>query len=109
MIAQSAPISGTQGDTLDDVVVATFTDTAPLADPSEFADGTTATIDWGGDGTGSDVGDVQVEGTSPAGTVFVVTGSFTYSDETDVFEAFQATVTIERRSAAPPWWPTSST
>ena len=77
--AESAPISGTQGDPLpSSTVVATFIDPLPVSDPATFAQSTQVTVDWG-DGTSDDDAVVTpVQGSSVnAGTVFVVTDSHT--------------------------------
>jgi len=63
--------SGTEGSTLTNVVVATFTD----GDPNGVAGDYTATIAWG-DGTSASAGTVSL-GTGN----FVVTGSHTYAEE----------------------------
>src|SRR5262249_55717660 len=95
LIAQSAAIARPPGGPLpSDTVVATYTTTGPVPDPSSFADGTVATINWG-DGTALDTGTVTYAGTSPTDTVFVVTGEHTYENITDVFQAYQVSVTIE--------------
>ena len=92
--AQSAPIAGTQGTPLpDDTVVATFSTTGPVPDPDDFATGTTATISWG-DGVTTE-GTVTPEGTLASGITYVVEGGHTYKNITDVFQAFQVTVTID--------------
>jgi uncharacterized protein (TIGR03118 family) len=103
LIAHSAPLSGTQDQPLSattsgDTVVATFTDPELMSDPQGFAAGTQATIDWG-DGN-EDTGTVTFVGASSAGAssvgdAFEVTGMHTYSNITDVFEAYEVTVTIE--------------
>ena len=93
LIGHSAPISGVQGEPLpDDTVVATFVDTAPVADPATFAGNTDVTINWG-DGSSNAVAPM-FEGSSPAGTTFVVEDGHLYQNITDVFQAFQVTVTI---------------
>jgi uncharacterized protein (TIGR03118 family) len=94
--AESAPISGTQGQPLpSSTVVATFIDPIPVSDPTSFAQSTQVTVNWG-DGTSDDDAVVTpVTGSSVnAGTVFVVTDSHTYQNITDVFQAFQVTVSI---------------
>ncbi len=94
--AQSAPIEGTQGEELpSSTVVATFIDPLPVPDPTTYAESTQVTVNWG-DGTSDDDAVVTpVQGTSVnAGTVFVVTDSHTYKNITDVFQAFQVSVSI---------------
>ena len=94
LIGESAPIAGVQGTPLpDNTVVATFVDTAPLADPATFAANTDVTIDWG-DGSGVEAVAPMVVGSSPAGTTFVVEDGHDYANITDVFQAYQVTVTI---------------
>jgi uncharacterized protein (TIGR03118 family) len=94
LVAQSAPIAGTQGEPLpDDTVVATFVVTSPLANPDSFASGTQASVNWG-DGTGADSVTATFEGSTAAGYAFVVRDSHQYENITDVFQAFQVQVTI---------------
>ena len=93
LIAQPAPIAGTQGTMLpDDTVVATFTDPEFISDPTTFASGTTANVNWG-DGS-SDTVNATFAGSSPTGTSFAIEDSHDYADITDVFQAYQVSVTI---------------
>jgi hypothetical protein len=50
-------------------------------------------INWG-DGTAPSVGMVEFQGSSPNATVFVVYGEHTYANVTDVFQAYQVSVSI---------------
>ena len=94
LLSTPAPISGVQGEPLPEgTIVATFTDTAPVPNTAAYIAGTDAVINWG-DGTGQDVGTVESQGSSPTGTVFVVYGQHTYQNVTDVFQAYQVSVTI---------------
>ncbi len=94
LVAQSAPIAGTQGTALpDDTVVATFVDTSPVPDPTSFAADTQATVNWGDDTADDDVSAMFV-GTTPAGYAFVVQDAHEYKNITDVFQAFQVQVSV---------------
>ncbi|HKM55193.1 MAG TPA: Ig-like domain-containing protein, partial [Isosphaeraceae bacterium] len=66
-------------------LLGTFTDANPTAPIADF----TATIDWGGPGTGSTTGTVTQPGGT--GTPFLVSGSFTYSEE----GIYAVTVTVD--------------
>ncbi len=94
LIGHSAPISGVQGTALpDSTVVATFVYTGPVPDPATFAGNTDVTVDWG-DSSGNDTVVPIFVGSTPAGTTFVVEDGHDYKNITDVFQAFQVTVTI---------------
>ena len=97
LIAQSAPISGTQGQGLPgDTVVATFSDPAAVTDPAAFAKGTQVSVNWG-DGTGADSNAVvtPLQGQSAnSGAVFQITDTHTYQSISDVFQAYQVAVSI---------------
>ena len=64
--------SGTEGASTGSIVLATFTDANPGNNTADM----TATINWGGAGSGSTSGTVTYSG----GT-YTVTGSFTYGEE----------------------------
>jgi Ca2+-binding RTX toxin-like protein len=70
--ANGGDITGTEGVSISDAVVATFTDTNPNAVASEF----TATIDWG-DGTPTTAGTIVAVNSGG----FAVEGTHTYADE----------------------------
>jgi hypothetical protein len=77
LASQGAPISGVEGTLLPaDTLVATFTDSDPLADGVDF----TSVINWG-DGTAATPGAIIQTGTSPNGTTFAVLGSHLYTDK----------------------------
>jgi uncharacterized protein (TIGR03118 family) len=94
--AESAPIAGTQGEALpSSTVVATFVDPLPVSDPTTYAQDTQVTVSWGDGMSDDDAVVTPVQGSSVnAGTVFVVTDSHLYQNITDVFQAFQVTVSI---------------
>ncbi len=97
MVAQSAPISGTQGQALPaGTVVATFSDPAAASDPMTFAQGTHVSVNWG-DGTALDNNAVvtPVQGQSAnASAVFQITDTHNYQRISDVFQAYQVAVSI---------------
>ncbi len=89
---QSPPITATEGLPLNNVLVATFNDADPLADPGDF----TAIIYWG---DGSSTTGVVTETGAP-GTPFVVHGSHTYAEETAAGIPYQIGVVITDQGGA---------
>ena len=95
LIGQSAPISGLQGTALPKTtVVATFVYSSPVPDPTTFATDTKVTVDWGDLSPDDTVVPILV-GTSSTGTTFVIEDGHDYKNITDVFQAYQVTVTID--------------
>src|SRR5262249_48748625 len=82
--ASATPVNAVEGQPLNDVQVATFTDDDPDGQASDY----TATIDWGDGGTSS--GDISGSGS------FIVTGSHTYAEE----GTYALTVTIYDQGGA---------
>ena len=74
-------------------MVATFVYTSPVPDPATFVAETHVTVDWGDSPSNDTVVPIFV-GSSPTGTTFVVKDGHDYDNITDVFQAFQVTVTI---------------
>jgi hypothetical protein len=67
-------ITGIEGNSTGTVLLGTFTDANPISTPADF----TATIAWGGTGTGSTAGSITQPG--GVGTPYLVSGSFTYAE-----------------------------
>ncbi len=74
LMATGVAVSGVRGQPLSGVVVATFTD----ADPDSMTTDFTVMINWG-DGSPTELGTITPLG----GGAFAVTGSHTYTDESD--------------------------
>ena len=66
-------IRGTSGISMGTVLLGSFNDANPMSTPADF----TATIAWGGTGTGSTVGTISQPG--GIGTPYLVSGSFAYA------------------------------
>ncbi len=74
--AAGIAVSGVEGQALNNVPVATFTDTNPDGSVKDFS----ATITWG-DATATTSGIIQLVGGSAAGPVYEVLGSHDYQEE----------------------------
>jgi hypothetical protein len=85
LFSQGSSITGIEGNSTGNVLVATFTD----ADPNGAVNDYTATINWG-DGTAATPATSITSAGSPNGTTFSVAGEHTYAEK----GTFQVTVTI---------------
>jgi autotransporter-associated beta strand protein len=80
--ATGVAVSGTEGTSTGTIAVATFRDLGGAepnaADPGTIADNYSATINWGGAGTGSSTGSIVYNSMTDT---FTVQGSFAYAEE----------------------------
>jgi hypothetical protein len=86
---------GTEGQVLSNVLVGTFEDANPFADPSDFS----AKINWG-DGS-ADAGAVSVIGGDASGAILGIYGNHTYTDDSTTPFAITVNVSDKDGSALP--------
>ena len=82
-----APVTGTEGQTLNNVLLGTFSDANPYATAADF----TTSINWG-DGVTADVGAVALIGGTATSSTFGIYGNHTYTS--DSISPFNVAVTV---------------